>query len=76
MKGEFYCKLPNFGKSVNVSINENKVCYSYLANNKIEAFNHNFLYLIVTFILLDDAEIKVRKTFQISLKYIGCVPRC
>ena len=76
MKGEFFWNLPNFGEIVKTSINENKVCYSYLTNNKIEAFNHNFPYQFVTFILLDDAEIKVRKTFQISLKYIGCVPRC
>ena len=30
MKGEFFWNLPNFGETVNVSINENKVCYSYL----------------------------------------------
>ena len=50
MEGEFFWNLPNFGETVKTSINKNKVCYSYLTNNKIEAFNHNFPFLIVTFI--------------------------
>ena len=70
MKGEFFWNLPNFGNSVNTSINENKVYYLYLTNSKVEEIFNNFF-----FILLDDAEIKVRKAFQFSLKYIGCVPR-
>ena len=43
MKGNFVWNLPKFDESVSVSIDENKVRYSDLSNNKIESLHNNFL---------------------------------